>query len=128
MLPTQSIPHRYILLNTCDDTRVSRQMLEILQLCRRIAWAALADNDLQIINEISSERQEESVDNTGKEHPWPYLESIFRYKGKDNNSVKFICRLCSPLVKEISAFISSPSNLRKHVEVSVFIPSMPVSV
>ena len=84
----------------------------------RIAWAAMADNDLHIINEISYEGQE-SVDNTGEEHPWPYLESIFRYKGKDNNSVKFICRLCSPLVKEISAFISSPSNQRKHVQVNI---------
>ena len=87
----------------------------------------MADNDLHIINEISRETQE-SVDNTSKEHPWPYLESIFRYKGKDNNSMKFICYLCSPLVKEISVFILSPSNLRKHVEVSVFMPSIHVSV
>ena len=80
----------------------------------------MADNDLHIVNEISNEGQE-NVDNPREDqHPWPYLESLFQYKGKYKNSVKFICRLCSPLVKEISAFISSPSNLRKHVEVSVY--------
>ena len=80
MLPTQSILHRYIPLNTCNDTRGLLQMLEIL--CHRIAWAAMADNDLHIINEISRETQEESVDNTSKEHPWPYLSLFFATREK----------------------------------------------
>ena len=51
------------------------------------------------------------------EHPWPYLSSFFRYKARQDNSVKLVCLLCSPIYKEICAFITSPSNLRKHVEV-----------
>lgn len=89
------------------------------------------DGDLHIVNEVevykgSEGEVQQSVTGENEEdtgHPWPYLKSIFRYKGragKEGNSVKFTCCLCSPLVKEISAFISSPSNLRKHVEVSSF--------
>ena len=86
----------------------------------------MADNpDLHIID-INNEGQESSTiinnnvaaEKIGEsEHPWPYLSSIFRYKGRQDNSVKLVCLLCSPLYKEICAFITSPSNLRKHVEV-----------
>jgi hypothetical protein len=79
----------------------------------------MADSDLHIINE--GQESVDVVENSGDtdtEHPWPYLKSIFRYKGRQGNSVKLVCCLCSPLYKEICAYISSPSNLRKHVEVS----------
>ena len=49
--------------------------------------------------------------------PWPNLRTMFQYKGKTENSVKFSCLLCVPK-KSVSAFSNSPSNLRKHVEVS----------
>ncbi len=70
----------------------------------------LAEEENSTVN-VATDGSEES------EHPWPYLSSIFRYKGRQDNSVKLVCLLCSPLYKEISAFITSPSNLRKHVEV-----------
>ena len=49
--------------------------------------------------------------------PWPNLRTMFQYKGKTENSVKFSCLFCVPK-KNVSAFSNSPSNLRKHVEVS----------
>ena len=59
-----------------------------------------------------------SLDGDGKEgHPWPYLDSVFRYKSRHSNSAKFICLLCAPLHKEVSSYFNSPSNLRKHIEV-----------
>ncbi|CAB4001783.1 transposase [Paramuricea clavata] len=85
----------------------------------------MADSDLHIADEVLNEGQGlEGFSTIGKkgeeeEHPWPYLKSMFRYNGRvgrENKSIKFICCLCSPLVREISAFISSPSNLRKHVQ------------
>ena len=48
--------------------------------------------------------------------PWPNLRTMFQYKGKTENSVKFSCLLCVPK-KSVSAFSNSPSHLRKHVEV-----------
>ena len=50
-------------------------------------------------------------------HPWPYLSDMFAYKSKAGNSVKLICLLCAPKRKELSAFVTSTSNLRKHVKV-----------
>ena len=50
-------------------------------------------------------------------HPWPYLSEMFAYKSKAGNNVKLICLLCAPKYKELSAFVTSPSNLRKHVKV-----------
>ena len=58
----------------------------------------------------------------GKEgHPWPYLESVFKYKSRHGNSAKFICLLCAPLYKEVSSYLNSPSNLRKHIEVIIIL-------
>ena len=53
----------------------------MIAILHRIAWAAMADNDLHIINEISNKGRER-VDNTGEERPWPYLESILATRGK----------------------------------------------
>nr|AFC96943.1 putative transposase [Carassius auratus] len=51
-----------------------------------------------------------------QEHPWPYLREFFSFSGVNKDSFKMKCVLCLPLNKEISAFKSSPSNLRKHIE------------
>ena len=51
------------------------------------------------------------------QHPWPYLASMFRIKSIDGSQSKLTCLLCLPLHVECSAYATSPSNLRKHVEV-----------
>ena len=89
------------------------------------------DGDLHIVKEVEVYKGREgevqqSVTGENKEetgHPWPFLKSIFHYKGrarKEGYRVKFTCCLCPPVVKEIYAFKSLTSNLRKHVEVSSF--------
>ena len=51
------------------------------------------------------------------QHPWHYLASMFRIKSIDGTRIKLTCFLCLPLHVECSAYATSPSNLRKHVEV-----------
>ena len=51
-------------------------------------------------------------------HPWSYLESMFSYLGMGANSYRMKCMLCLPKCHEIKAFKNSPSNLKKHIEVS----------
>ena len=53
-------------------------------------------------------------------HPWPYLETFFKLKSCNGNTIKFMCLLCAPRNVECSAYANSPSNLRKHVEVGAF--------
>jgi hypothetical protein len=53
-------------------------------------------------------------------HPWPYLAELFRFNGVKGNSVIMTCLLCKPQRAGntgISAYINSPSNLKKHIEV-----------
>lgn len=45
-------------------------------------------------------------------HPWPYLREMFLSVGPDE------VPLCLPKYTEILAFKNSPSNLKKHIEVS----------
>ena len=61
--------------------------------------------------------------------PWPNLRTMFQYKGKTENSVKFSC-LLYVLKKSVSAFSNSPSKLRKHVKVckNGILPSCPSRV
>lgn len=51
-------------------------------------------------------------------HPWPYLKEMFMFTGSRNESFKFQCLNCLPQKKELLAFKNSPSNLKKHIEVS----------
>jgi hypothetical protein len=49
--------------------------------------------------------------------PWPYLDSMFKVKSVDKKTVRFVCLLCAPKHTECSAYLNSPSNLKKHIEV-----------
>ena len=60
----------------------------------------------------------DSASDGEEHHPWPYLKSLFTFRVRHGNAIKFLCVLCAPLRKEVSAYANSPSNLRKHVEVS----------
>lgn len=53
------------------------------------------------------------------ERPWPYLKEMFEFVGSKGNSWRMRCVLCKPKVHEVLAFKNSPSNLRKHIQVSV---------
>jgi hypothetical protein len=52
-----------------------------------------------------------------EQHPWPYMASLFKFMSADGKTYKFQCLLCEPKRVECSAYISSPSNLRKHIQV-----------
>lgn len=53
-------------------------------------------------------------------HPWSYLGTMFSYLGMGANSKTYRMKsmLCLPKCHEIKAFKNSPSNLKKHIEVS----------
>ena len=53
-------------------------------------------------------------------HPWPYLSSIFEIVDGKDKSAHVKCLLCLPKQKVLSSALNSPSNLQKHVEVSVY--------
>lgn len=66
------------------------------------------------------EEEEDLEDNKSQtESPWPHLNAMFRCVKFDDKICKFICLLCMPRPKEVSAYSNSPSNLRKHVEVTI---------
>ncbi|XP_074873107.1 uncharacterized protein LOC142024786 [Carettochelys insculpta] len=48
-------------------------------------------------------------------HPWPYLKDLFEMKEVSGSSVRLQCLLCLPKIVEVAAYISSPSNLKKHM-------------
>lgn len=54
------------------------------------------------------------------EHPWPHLGEFFELMDRKKDSFYFKCLLCLPKQNRISSFKNSPSNLKKHVEVSYF--------
>lgn len=54
------------------------------------------------------------------EHPWPYLSAMFSYSDVKDSSYRMKCLLCLPKNVEILSYRNSPSNLKKHIEVSVF--------
>lgn len=54
-------------------------------------------------------------------HPWPYLKELFEIVGSKNDSWRMHCKLCEPKNHVLLAFKNSPSNLKKHVEVSCFL-------
>ena len=53
----------------------------------------------------------------GAQHPWPYLAELFEFLEKKKESYLFKCRLCIKNTT-LSALWNSPSNLKKHIEVS----------
>jgi len=55
---------------------------------------------------------------TDRDPPRPYLKDMFEFTEVKGDSYRLKCLLCLPRVNEISAFKNSPSNLRKHIEVS----------
>ena len=61
---------------------------------------------------------DDNDDDDDDEHPWPYLRGMFSYIGVKDSSYRMKCLLCLPKNSEILAYKNSPSNLRKHVEVS----------
>lgn len=66
------------------------------------------------------EMMEETADTYLPEHPWPYLGELFELEERKKDSFYFKCLLCLPKHNTISSFKNSPSNLKKHVEVSDF--------
>lgn len=52
--------------------------------------------------------------------PWTYLATMFGYLGMGENpkTYRMKCLLCLPKCHEVKAFKKSPSNLKKHIEVS----------
>ena len=65
-----------------------------------------------------SEEVDSQEDQPTLVHPWPYLEEFFEMVGCKNNSFRMRCKLCAPKYHELMAFKNSPSNLKKHIEVS----------
>ena len=54
--------------------------------------------------------------------PWPYLDAMFKCITLTDKTCTFLYLLCMPKRKEISAYRSSPSNLKKHIEASWYRP------
>lgn len=67
-----------------------------------IATAALTTNDGELDDD----------------HPWPYLNTMFSYVDVKDSSYRMKCLLCLPKNVEILSYKNSPSNLKKHIEVS----------
>ncbi len=56
--------------------------------------------------------------NAGKEEsPWPKLNTFFSVCCKRNNNLLFECLLCKLKKTVLSTYITSHSNLRKHIKV-----------
>jgi hypothetical protein len=49
--------------------------------------------------------------------PWPKLNKCFSVCHKRNNNLSFKCLLCKPRKTVLSTYITSHSNLRKHIKV-----------
>ena len=72
-------------------------------------------------NQGTSEEPASQEDQPTLVHPWPYLEEFFEMVGSKNNSFRMCCKLCAPKYHELMAFKNSPSNLKKHIEVSLLL-------
>jgi hypothetical protein len=62
--------------------------------------------------------ENESPSRNKSQSPWPHLHTMFECINVSEKICKFVCLLCSPKRKEVSAYSNSPSNLRKHIEAS----------
>lgn len=56
----------------------------------------------------------------GDENPWPYLNTMFEFLGVKDSSYRMKCMLCLPKDVEILSYRNSPSNLKKHIEVTSY--------
>jgi len=52
------------------------------------------------------------------QHPWRYLKELFEIAGTKENSYRMRCKPCALKRHELMAFKNSPSNLKKHIQVS----------
>ena len=81
-----------------------------------------ASDAITTITEFVMEADMEATPSTNDEdqHPWPYLKDMFKYVGVNDSSTSYRmkCLSCLPKEIEILSFKTSPSNLRKHIEVS----------
>lgn len=53
---------------------------------------------------------------------WNYLKTFFKetlHSAEGNSNITFQCLLCIPKIKLISTSITSNSNLRSHIKVSI---------
>lgn len=55
------------------------------------------------------------------ELPWPDLAAYFEFKSKNGENIVVACKLCPRGPKTLSANVKASSNLRKHLQVSLFI-------
>lgn len=79
---------------------------------------SVAETQEENSSDMSLPSTSEVVDQSTLIHPWPYLEEFFEMVGCKNNSFRMRCKLCAPKYHELMAFKNSPSNLKKHIEVS----------
>ena len=78
-----------------------------------------------LLNPLSSKPEnvnESQVSKSGSsdsvpESPWPKLNKFFSLHSTRNQNLSFECLLCRPKKSIISTYITSHSNLRKHVQV-----------
>jgi hypothetical protein len=73
------------------------------------------DSNIAIANNVA---EHENTTNTEIPSPWSHLDPMFKCVKRNGETITFYCLLCVPKQKPISAYYSSPSNLRKHVEAS----------
>mgnify|MGYP002804187578 CR=1 FL=1 len=64
-------------------------------------------------DEVSTSGSSDSL----PESPWPKLNKFFSVHSTRNQNLSFECLLCRPKKSIISTYITSHSNLRKHVQV-----------
>jgi hypothetical protein len=86
---------------------------------RNVNKTIMADADGNESNVSSDAEVVEEQGETKIESPWPHLDSMFKCCELTEKLCKFVCLLCAPKHKTVAAYINSPSNLRKHVQVSI---------
>ena len=67
----------------------------------------LGDNFRQTVS-----NQNETLDQT----PWPYLHQYFKFLRNKGKNLEFLCLLCQPNTKQLSANQKSLYNLKQHVK------------
>lgn len=77
------------------------------------------DKEAKMETEDNTVNHENDVEKTEDVCPWPYLEEFFVYRGRKGDSVQMQCKLCLTSTV-ISAYKTSASNLKKHIEVRGF--------
>ena len=52
--------------------------------------------------------------------PWPFLDEFFSYVPDSgiggSSNIRFICQICKPAIKRISASVASKGNLSRHIK------------